>query len=62
VADPDEDFGASTARFQAFVQQQDGDQPPAWKMRASGARIALLVGIVVGVAAVAALIGLALAG
>ena len=57
MGDLDEDFSASTARFQAFVLA-DQEQAPAWKMRASGLRIAALAGIVVVVAAVAAIIAL----
>jgi hypothetical protein len=62
MADLNEDFSADTMRFQAFVQRQDDEQPPAWRMRASGARIGLLAGIVVAVAIVAAVIALGFVG
>ena len=62
MAEPDQDFGAETARFQAFVQERDDEMPAAWKMGAPASRIGLLVGIVVAVAIVAALIGLAIVG
>ena len=58
MADLDEDFSADTGRFQAFVRQADDEQPAAWKMRASGARIGLLAIIVIAVAVVAAIIAL----
>jgi hypothetical protein len=62
MADVNDDFSADTGRFQAFVQRQDDEQPAAWQMRASGARIGLLAGIVVVVAVVAAVIALGFAG
>lgn len=62
MADLDEDYSADTSRFQAFVQRRDDDQPPAWEMRASRARVGLLAAIVVAVAIVVALIGWALVG
>jgi hypothetical protein len=62
MGDLDEDFSADTGRFQAFVHLADDEQPAAWKMRASGTRIGLLAGIVVAVAAVAAVIALGFAG
>jgi hypothetical protein len=62
MADVNDDFSADTGRFQAFVQQQDDEQPAAWQMRASGVRIGLLAGIVVAVAVVAAVIALGFAG
>jgi hypothetical protein len=62
MAEPDQDFGADTARFAAFVRERDDDMPPAWRMGVPAGRIGLLVGIVVAVAIVAALIGLVIAG
>jgi hypothetical protein len=62
MADVNDDFSADTGRFQAFVQQQDDEQPAAWQMRASRVRIGLLAGIVVAVAVVAAVIALGFAG
>jgi hypothetical protein len=56
MAELHEDSSADTARFQAFVQRTDEAPPPAWQMRASGAKIGLLVGIVIVVAAIVALI------
>jgi hypothetical protein len=56
MAELHEDSSADTSRFQAFVQRTDEAPPPAWKMGASGVKIGLLAGIVVVVAAVAALI------
>jgi hypothetical protein len=57
MGDLDEDFSADTGRFRAFVLA-DQEQPPAWKMRASGIRIGLLAGSVVAVAVVVAVIAL----
>ena len=62
MADVNDDFSADTARFQAFVQRQDDEQPAAWQMRASGPRIGLLAGIVVAVAVVAAIIAFGFVG
>ncbi|HEX3964976.1 MAG TPA: hypothetical protein VHZ03_51420 [Trebonia sp.] len=59
---PDQDFGAETARFQAFVQERDDEIPPAWRMGVPASRIGLLAGVVVAVAIVAALIALAIVG
>jgi hypothetical protein len=58
MGDLDEDFSADTGRFRAFVLADQEQQPPAWKMRASGIRIGLLAGIVVVVAVVVAVIAL----
>ncbi len=60
MAELEKDYGADTARFQAFVQQRDDEPPSAWNMRASGVRIGLLALVVVVVAAVLALIAWAL--
>ncbi|HTU76220.1 MAG TPA: hypothetical protein VMG38_22100 [Trebonia sp.] len=60
MAELDEDRSADTARFQAFVQHRDDEQPTAWEMRAPAKRIGLLAGIVIAVAVVAALIALTL--
>lgn len=62
MGEPNQDFGAETARFQAFVQERDDDMPPAWKMRAPASRIGLLVGIVVAVAVLVAVIAVAFVG
>ncbi|HEY6786553.1 MAG TPA: hypothetical protein VI365_04505 [Trebonia sp.] len=62
MGEPDQDFGAETARFQAFVQERDDEIPPAWRMGAPASRIGLLAGVVVAVAIVAALIALAIVG
>jgi hypothetical protein len=56
MAELHEDSGADTARFQAFVQRTDEAPPPAWQMGASGAKIGLLVVIVIAVAAIVAFI------
>jgi hypothetical protein len=56
MPETDSDFGAETARFQAFKDRTD-DLPPAWEMKAPGSRIGLLAGIVVAVAILAAIIG-----
>jgi hypothetical protein len=61
MPETDSDFGAETARFQAFKDRND-DLPPAWEMKASGSRIGMLAGIVVAVAILAAIIGFALIG
>jgi hypothetical protein len=62
MAEPHQDFGADTARFQAFVQERDDDMPPAWRMGVPASRIGLLAGVVVAVAIVVALIALVIAG
>jgi hypothetical protein len=56
MPETDSNFGAETARFQAFKDRTD-DLPPAWEMKAPGSRIGLLAGIVVAVAILAAIIG-----
>jgi hypothetical protein len=61
MGEPNQDFGAETARFQAFVQERD-DMPPAWKMDAPASRVGLLIGIVVAVAVLAAIIAVAFVG
>lgn len=62
MAYTDDDQSASTAQFQAFAQRQTDDLPPAWEMRAPKSRVGLLAGIVLGVAAVAAVIAILIAG
>jgi len=62
MSDVDNDFGADTARFQAFAQRQDEDLPAPWHMRVSGSKIGLLAGIVIAVAIVAAILAAVLAG
>jgi hypothetical protein len=61
MPETDSDFGAETARFQAFKDRND-DLPPAWEMKAPGSRIGMLAGIVVAVAILAAIIGYVLIG
>ena len=55
------DASADTARFQAFKDRGD-DLPPAWEMKAQGAKIGQLALIVVGVAVLAAIFGFLLIG
>jgi hypothetical protein len=62
MGEPDQDFGADTARFAAFVHERDDEIPPAWRMRAPASRIVLLAGIVIAVAIIAAVIALGIAG
>lgn len=50
------EIGEETARFQAFKDRSD-DLPPAWEMKAPGARIGMLAGIVIVVAILAGIIG-----
>jgi hypothetical protein len=61
MSEVDDDLSANTARFQAFAQRQEEELPP-WKMRAPGSKIALLAGIVIVVAALAAIVAALLAG
>lgn len=56
MADLEEDFGADTQRFQAFVAHADSETPAPWQMRAPASRIWLLAGVVILVAVVAALL------
>jgi hypothetical protein len=53
------DVGAETARFQAF-KNRDDDLPPAWEMKAPGAKIGMLAIIVVIAAILAAIFGVLL--
>jgi hypothetical protein len=62
MGEPNQDFGAETARFQAFVQERDDEMPPAWKMGVPASRIGLLVGIVVAVAVLVAIIAVGFVG
>lgn len=62
MAEVDDDLSASTARFKAFADAKNDDLPAPWKMRAPGAKIALLAAIVVVVALVVALIAKVVAG
>ena len=57
----DDDLSANTARFQAFAQREE-ELPAPWRMRAPGSKIALLVGIVIVVAALAAIVAAFVAG
>lgn len=56
MSDGDNDLSADTARFRAFAQRKDDDLPAPWHMRAPGARIGLLAGIVVAVAVLVAVL------
>lgn len=61
MSDVDNDLSADTARFRAFAERQD-DLPAPWHMRAPGSKIGLFAAIVIGVAVLAALLALLLAG
>lgn len=61
MSDVDNDLSADTARFRAFAERQD-DLPTPWHMRAPGSKIGLFAAIVIGVAVLAALLALLLAG
>jgi hypothetical protein len=56
----DSEASADTARFQAFATQRDQELPPPWKMRAEGAKIGILVAVVIVAAIFAAIIGVTL--
>jgi hypothetical protein len=58
----DDDSSANTARFQAFAERKDDDQPAPWEMRASRSKVGLFVGIVIAAAVLAGIIGFLLAG
>ena len=62
MSEVDDDLSANTGRFQAFAQRQDEELPAPWRMRAPGSKIALLVGIVIVVAALAAIVAAFVAG
>ena len=62
MGEPNRDFGADTARFQAFVQERDDELPPAWRMGVPASRIGLLAGIVVALAILVAVIALVIVG
>lgn len=55
------DIGEQTARFQAF-KERDDDLPSAWRMRAPGGKVGLLVGAVIVAAALAVILGVLLVG
>jgi hypothetical protein len=61
MADLEEDFGADTSRFQAFVHRTDDPPPKAWTMSAPASKIGLLAGIIVALVIVVAIIAWALA-
>jgi len=61
MSDVDDDLSANTARFRAFAERQD-DLPAPWHMRVPISKIGLLVAIVIGVAVLAAIAGILLAG
>jgi hypothetical protein len=55
------DIGEQTARFQAF-KERDDDLPPAWRMKAAGGGIGLLVGVVIAAVVLAVIAGVLLVG
>jgi hypothetical protein len=55
------DPSRSTAQFRAFVQDASGEPERSWSMKAPKAKVAILAGVVLGVALVIALISLAVA-
>jgi hypothetical protein len=61
MPETDSDTAAETARFQAF-KNRDDDLPPAWEMKAPGAKIGMLAIIVIAVAFLAAIFGVLLIG
>jgi hypothetical protein len=61
MPETDSDASADTARFQAFATRQD-DLPSAWRMRATGNKIWMLVGVVIVAAILAILLGVVLIG
>lgn len=58
----EEDPSASTARFRAFTERNDEENPPAWQMRAPASRVLMLAIGVVVVAVLVGAIALSLAG
>jgi Tfp pilus assembly protein PilN len=62
MPETDSDASADTARFRAFAAQQYDDLPSAWRMRAPGNKIWMLVGAVVVAAILALFLGVALIG
>jgi hypothetical protein len=52
------DPSRSTAQFRAFVQQASGEPERSWAMKAPGTKVAILAGVVLGVALIIALISL----
>ena len=55
------DPSRSTAQFRAFVQDASGEPERSWTMKAPKGKVAILAGVVVGVALIIALISLAVA-
>ena len=53
------DSSGSTAEFRAFADRSGSDGESPWSMRAPGRKVALLAGIVIGVAVVLILIAVA---
>jgi hypothetical protein len=51
----------STAQFRAFVQEASGEPERSWAMKAPRTKVAILAGIVLGVALIIALISLLVA-
>ena len=62
MPETDSDAGPDTARFAAFVARQDDDLPSAWRMRASGNKIWVLVGVLIVAVILAILLGVILIG
>ena len=60
MPETDSDMGAETARFQAFAARREDELPPAWKMRAPGSKIGILIAIVVVAAILAVILGVLL--
>jgi hypothetical protein len=61
MPEPRSDIGEDTQRFQAF-QDRNEDLPAAWKMRAGGSKVTVLVVVVVVVAILAVVFGKVLVG
>lgn len=55
------DPSRSTAQFRAFVEQAPGEPERSWAMKAPTTKVAILAGVVLGVALIIALISLAVA-
>jgi hypothetical protein len=57
MPETDSEMGPETARFQAFAARRDDDLPPAWRMRASGREVGILIAGVALAAILAVLFG-----
>jgi hypothetical protein len=62
MPETESDASADTAKFQAFAAQQYEDLPSAWRMRASGNQIWILLGALVVAVILAILLGVVLIG